>query len=264
MKIRLVCCDVDGTLVNEQKRVSARMKEILAQLSHTGCAFSLASGRNKEGLQAIWKQLSIRGYSVCCNGTYVMDENNRLIFDNSYKLPHRKRFLQMLDTADIRGLLTFADYDYMEETLYRELTIHVAWAKRIRTFPQGTYTESIPDESFYKISLYMPDAMQAAYIQKQAAALQVRLCHAQDGFYDVLLHGHEKADGVRFVADWLQIPREEILCIGDNENDISMLRYAGIGVAMGNATDFVKSYADIVCDSNENDGAADIIRRLVL
>ncbi|MGV2686932.1 HAD hydrolase family protein, partial [Clostridium perfringens] len=65
-------------------------------------------------------------------------------------------------------------------------------------------------------------------------------------------------------ADSLHIPSEEIMCIGDSENDISMLKFAGLGVAMGNGLQLVKDIADFVTDTNDNDGVAKAIEKFVL
>ena len=74
--------------------------------------------------------------------------------------------------------------------------------------------------------------------------------------------GVSKGRGVKALADYYGFKREEIVCIGDNENDISMIEYAGLGVAMGNAIDEVKELADYITDTNKKNGVAKAIKKI--
>jgi hydroxymethylpyrimidine pyrophosphatase-like HAD family hydrolase len=76
--------------------------------------------------------------------------------------------------------------------------------------------------------------------------------------------GVSKGRAVEILAAFYNIKREEIICIGDNENDISMIKYAGMGVAMGNSENFIKELANYVTDTNVNDGVAKAIEKLIL
>ena len=74
--------------------------------------------------------------------------------------------------------------------------------------------------------------------------------------------GVSKGRAVKALADYYGIKREEIVCIGDNENDISMIEYAGLGVAMGNAIDQVKALADYITDSNKEEGVSNALKKI--
>ena len=81
---------------------------------------------------------------------------------------------------------------------------------------------------------------------------------------EVMRNGSTKGDAVRYLANYFGIDKEEVMCIGDSENDLSMIKYAGTGVAMGNASEDIKSVADYVTDTNVNDGVAKAINKFVL
>ncbi|OJT75988.1 hydrolase, partial [Clostridioides difficile] len=81
--------------------------------------------------------------------------------------------------------------------------------------------------------------------------------------FEVMSKGTSKGIAVKKFCDILGIDSEEVICIGDNENDISMIKFAGLGIAMGNATDEVKSMADFVTDTNVNDGVAKALRKIL-
>ena len=82
--------------------------------------------------------------------------------------------------------------------------------------------------------------------------------------FEVMNKGTSKGRAVKVLADILNINREEIMCLGDSENDLSMIEFAGLGVAMGNAEEFLKEKADYITDTNENDGVAKAIEKFVL
>ncbi|WDU83798.1 HAD hydrolase family protein [Caloramator sp. Dgby_cultured_2] len=73
-----------------------------------------------------------------------------------------------------------------------------------------------------------------------------------------------KGNAVKILADYYNLKSDEVICIGDNENDISMVEYAGLGIAMGNATEELKNIADLIIDSNDNDGIAKFIENYIL
>ncbi|MDU1855219.1 MAG: HAD-IIB family hydrolase, partial [Clostridium baratii] len=82
--------------------------------------------------------------------------------------------------------------------------------------------------------------------------------------FEVMRNGSTKGDAVRYLANYFGIDKEEVMCIGDSENDLSMIKYAGTGIAMGNASEDIKSVADYVTDTNVNDGVAKAINKFVL
>ena len=82
--------------------------------------------------------------------------------------------------------------------------------------------------------------------------------------FEVMNKGTSKGRAVKVLADILNINREEVMCLGDSENDLSMIEFAGLGVAMGNAEEFLKEKADYITDTNENDGVAKAIEKFIL
>jgi len=87
---------------------------------------------------------------------------------------------------------------------------------------------------------------------------------SMDGSFEIMRKGTSKGEAVKKICEYYGIDREEVICMGDNENDISMIKFAGVGVAMGNAEEFVKKQADYVTLSNEEDGVANVIEEFIL
>ncbi|MFU0825856.1 MAG: hypothetical protein ACFWTK_12930 [Clostridium sp.] len=76
--------------------------------------------------------------------------------------------------------------------------------------------------------------------------------------------GISKGNAVKILAEFYGLKREEVICIGDGENDLSMIKYAGLGIAMGNAPDYVKKEADYITETNDEDGVAKAIEKFIL
>ena len=93
---------------------------------------------------------------------------------------------------------------------------------------------------------------------------ELTVCGAGSYSLEVNSTGVSKGKAVEILASYLGVDREEILCIGDNENDIFMIQYAGVGVAMGNAVPSLKEVSDYITDTNYNDGVAKAIRKFAL
>ena len=92
---------------------------------------------------------------------------------------------------------------------------------------------------------------------------EISMTTAIENYIDILAYGVSKAHGLEILSEHLGISRENIIAAGDNYNDIEMLEYAGLGVAMGNAPDIVKDKADMITDSNDNDGLVKVIDKYI-
>ena len=106
------------------------------------------------------------------------------------------------------------------------------------------------------------DAFQETY--EEALSQRFHTIRSQPILFEILPKCVNKATGLKALAEHLGIPREQIMAIGDENNDIEMIEYAGLGVAMGNAPDAIKALADVTTTSNEEDGVATAIKRYVL
>jgi Cof subfamily protein (haloacid dehalogenase superfamily) len=93
--------------------------------------------------------------------------------------------------------------------------------------------------------------------------MEVSIVSSFSNNIEIMNHGISKGNAVKILAAYYGIKKEEIICFGDAENDISMLEYAGLGIAMGNAEAYVKEKADYVTDTNDNDGVAKAIEKYI-
>ncbi len=267
--IELLAIDMDGTLLNPAHRLTARVKQAIAQARRKGVRVVLTSGRPVSGLVPFLDELGINGeedYCIACNGGLVQ------------RLGDGHRVAEFP--------LSFADFVYVEQVA-RELGVHFQAldGKRLYTPNQdiSPYTvvdshlshvplsyravqDMNPDMTFIKLMMVDEPAVLDAAIQRLPAALIERFAVLKSAafFLEVFDHRAGKGPSLQKLAEHLGIDRSRVMAIGDQENDLTMLRFAGTSVAMGNAIEAVKATALHETATNAEDGVALAIERFVL
>lgn len=267
--IELVAIDMDGTLLDPAHKLTARVKQAIARARTLGVHIVLTSGRPVPGLAPFLHELGIDGdddYCIACNGGLVQRIGPR---ETVVEYP-----------------LSFDDFVYCEQVA-REIGVHFQAldAQRMYTPNQdiSIYTladshlsrmplsyrrvaDMDPGMSFIKLMMIdEPDVLDAA-IARLPAALTERFAVLKSApfFLEVFDHRAGKGPSLQKLAEHLGIDRANVMAIGDQENDLTMLQYAGTSVAMGNAIDAVKAVARFETATNADEGVARAIERFVL
>ncbi|MCK4600854.1 MAG: HAD family phosphatase [Phycisphaerae bacterium] len=266
MPIRLVAIDLDGTLLNSAKQVTDTTAAILrAARAEAGVHIVLASARPPRSVIGFYTLLDLDAPMINYNGALVYNPVSRRV------LLHRPI---PLDTA--RPLVDLARSIYPEVLVSAEVMDHWYTDRLDLAYATETARQFAPDliapidewldRDITKLMfLGRPERLtelagaigreflhQVATVQTEGALLQVM--HATVS----------KARALRVVAGELCTAREQVMAIGDNANDVDMLQWAGIGVAMGNAPAEVRAVADFVTDSHDADGAARAVSEMIL
>ncbi|MDR1247684.1 MAG: Cof-type HAD-IIB family hydrolase [Treponema sp.] len=273
--VRLLVCDLDGTLLNSRKLISPENLAAIREAQAKGIFVTLCSGRVPEMLEAYARQLAIRGPLIAANGAVIFDTRTR-------EMPYRN----CADRERTRALLRFCLDRGMDIVVASSSGCwHAPGSARIRRFEQyneiaGQYDPPLPPLS---LRLFDPDYQEAlggaiykvlvsglspeeqALVEEQVRSIgNLSVTSSEQGLADIGACGISKGEGIRILAELLGIERNKICGIGDYQNDIPMLEYAGLSIAMGNADDAVKSRALAVTAANDEDGVALAIRRFML
>jgi len=267
--IELVAIDMDGTLLDPAHKLTARVKQAIAQARALGVHIVLTSGRPVPGLAPFLHELGIEGdddYCIACNGGLVQRIGPR---ETVVEYP-----------------LSFDDFVYCEQVA-REIGVHFQAldAQRMYTPNQDISIYTVADShlsrmplsyrrvadmdpgmSFIKLMMIdEPDVLDAA-IARLPAALTERFAVLKSApfFLEVFDQRAGKGPSLQKLAEHLGIDRAKVMAIGDQENDLTMLQYAGTSVAMGNAINAVKAVARFETATNADEGVARAIERFVL
>lgn len=246
--------DIDGTLkpFNETELRDTTIN-MLHQLQEKGMRVFLCSGRPPVQLPLLGKKLNAfpwDGY-ILLNGQYCMDKNK----DCFYKMPIPKEALHKLvpwlkENADYA--CPFMEEDYSYDIVFNEE--HYNYLKSIGKEDQMPKIDD-PERSYthdtYQICPYIPASEDAEWVSHAPGMKSARWSPT---FADMIPENGGKPVGMQKMLDRIGVDVKDSIAFGDGGNDITMLEFAGIGVAMGNASDEVKSHADYVTANSEDDG----------
>jgi hypothetical protein len=266
MAIELIAVDVDGTLLNSAKQLSAATAAALHGAREArGVKVVLASARPPRSLMGFYEQLRLETPMINYNGAMVYNPADQAVLLHKPLSAEVAAALVALARRLGPELLVSAEVTdkwYTDRLDPRYLT------ETARQFAPDVLApvETWLNQPITKLMLLGAPAT----LRRVAEAIERQFPHQVSTVVtesDLLQLMHPtagKAQALRVVAGQLCVPRERVMAIGDNANDVGMIQWAGLGVAMGNAPAQVKQAADFVTDSHDCDGVAAVIRRRVL
>ncbi|GLC87754.1 Cof-type HAD-IIB family hydrolase [Lysinibacillus piscis] len=268
MKPHLIVLDLDGTLLTDQQQISAKTKKILLQAKEYGHQVMIATGRPYRASDIYYHELNLTTPIINFNGAYVHHPKNA-----AWQTMHTPIDLNVVH--DVIGSVNAYEYDNIIAEVKDDIYVHVENDAIFDMFHMGNPKITLGD-----LSLNLFENPTSLLIQANEANSTIIRDHLQAVHAEVLEHrrwgapfhiieivrkGLNKAVGLAHVAKDLGIPRERIIAFGDEDNDLEMIEYAGIGVAMGNGIPALKNIANEVTATNNEDGIANLlIERLSL
>lgn len=269
MSYKLICTDMDGTLMGKGFEISEENIKALKEAMEKGIKVALVTGRPYNVMKYFTSILGDDIYVISTNGTYFN------LPGYEYKKALSKDALEKIYTIGEKYNLNrhfkgcrriIANNEIGEEHPYRLVNSKNKEEDRIEIIENASceiLLERAEDE-ILKCILFSEDSeslKKAKSELKKQGDLEV-VSSGKINF-EVMSKGTSKGIAVKKFCEILGIDSKEVICIGDNENDISMIEFAGLGIAMGNAIDEVKSKADFVTDTNVNDGVAKALRKVL-
>ncbi|TBL88632.1 sugar-phosphatase [Hafnia alvei] len=268
MSIKLIAIDLDGTLLNNDRMVAPAVKQAILAAKAQGVHVVLATGRPFIGAQQYLHELELDTagcYCLCNNGGLIVHaENGEPLFET------------LLDNADYLYLESlsrqvgshFHALDHHKlYTANRDVSKYTVHESFITGIPLHFCPADEMDKSirFPKVMMIdHPEVLDAAIARIPPEAYErYTMMKSSPYFLEVLNKDADKGKGIARLAQYLNIPRENVMCIGDHGNDLAMVEYAGVGVAMGNAEPAIKDAAQFVTTTNQEDGVAVAINKFV-
>lgn len=268
---------MDGTLLDSNNEVTERNKKALRKAKELGVNISITTGRLYCSAKYYSDLIGIDTAVLASNGAYIKIGST----DDVIETPLSKDIvLQIYNIVKKYGLsANFNSWD----TLIRENEVS-------KTHTYNIMNKDLPDEKKVKFLIdkkdfpntlknYKGNILKSIVIEEGdnkdnlwAAKKEIKetfkdtlhvVSSGNDNF-EIIANTTSKGKSVAYLAERLKIKQSEVMCIGDSENDLSMIEYAGIGVAMGNGLDIVKEHADYVTDTNNNSGVAKAIEHFIL
>ena len=268
MKIKAIVLDVDGTLLNREKKISSRTKEILLKAQQQGILLVLASGRPTKGLIEFGKELRMddyNGFFVSFNGSKVVEaktlqerfnapmtkEQGRAV------LEHLKKFkvIPMIDKEDY--MIVNNVFDGILKIEEKEVNIieHESRGNKYKLCEKADLAAFVDYPLNKILTAGEPEYLKEHYTAMMEPFKDTLNCMFTSPFYfEFTAKGIDKAKALDAVLKPMGVSGNEMISFGDAQNDVSIIKHAKIGVAMGNAVDELKEIADEITTTCDEDG----------
>ncbi|WP_455543059.1 sugar-phosphatase [Intestinibacter sp.] len=269
MEYKLIALDIDGTLLNSSHQITDNVKQAIKESKEKGVKVVLCTGRPLKGVEDFLEELNLNE-----EGDYVSTFNGALVQDAYTGEPISHLTLGYNDLCDLYNLsleVGSRSHFYDTRTVYTfnkdvsDYTITEAYltGAHLNVTELDKISEDIEMSKFMMID--HPEILDEC-IKKIPEEYYERytIVRSMPFFLEFLNKNANKGAGIGLLSQKLGINQDEVICVGDAGNDKHMIEYAGLGVAMGNATDEIKEIANYVTKTNDEDGVAHVINKFIL
>ncbi len=272
MKIRLIAFDLDGTLLDDEKRLPDRNRRALEECVKRGIYIVPCTGRFVRGIPREILDIGVR-YAVTINGGIIEDVKTGEILDRRPMektdalavMRLAKEYPRVMYDAFIggQGISEEKFYDHLERFGVSGAVRELIRSTRIKTSDIISYVEQTP-LPVDKVNLYFADMGDRAHLRDRLASFPgIRVTTSVPNNLEVNGSDAEKGGALLRLAAYLGIPREETMAFGDGGNDYSLIEKAGVGIAMSNGDGVLKEAADYVAPDNNAAGVAQMIEKVL-
>lgn len=269
MKYKLLVLDVDGTLLNDEREISKRTLAALLKVQQMGVRIVLASGRPTYGLMPLAKTLELGNYGgfvLSYNGCQIIKaQNGEILFERRIN-PEMLPYLEKKARKNGFAIFTYHDDTLITDSPDNEYIKNEALLNNLKIIREDEFSTAI---DFAPCKCMLVSDKEKALIgleqhwEKRLAGT-LDAFRSEPYFLEVVPCGVNKANTLGALLEHLGVTREEVIAVGDGVCDVTMLQLASMGVAMGHSQDSVKVCADYVTASNEEDGVALAVEKLIL
>lgn len=270
--IRLIALDLDGTLLDSKKCLSSRNEEALMECMRHGIEIVPCTGRLWQGVPEFIRDLPGIHYAITVNGAVVEDVQKRLVLDERKMSWEQAAELLKLGAGFQTMYDVYVEGKGLGESRFMDHMEKYGISPELQTMIRST-RKIVPDVIEEIIRMAMPVEKINYFFGDPQERLRVRKILLERG--DVVVSasfannleingpGAAKGEALERLAGYLGIEMSQTMGFGDGENDITLIRKAGIGVAMGNAEECLKAEADYITVTNDEDGVADALEKLL-
>ncbi|WP_079425790.1 Cof-type HAD-IIB family hydrolase [Clostridium oryzae] len=265
---KLLALDLDGTLLKNDKTISDKTFKAIEKARQKGVKVVLATGRPANGIKYYIDYLNLDSddeFAITFNGSAVQTlKSGKLLFEKSLSGKDLKYLYKISRDFNVH-IHAFDSTDYCITPVKNKFSELEANINRI-ALKEVDFDSYLDNDKIIKV-LLVEEKEKLDYVEKNLPRHvyeKYSVMRSSPIFLEFLEPNTNKSTGIKYLSEILNIKREEIICMGDAGNDIHMIKYAGLGVAMENAFENVKLAADYVTKSNEEDGVAHVIEKFIL
>jgi len=266
VKYKIIALDIDGTLASSEHKILPETKDALIAAQEKGLKVILASGRPTPGVMNLAKALKLDefgGFILSYNGGRITNMKTKEIIHEVFLTPEEAHEIYDLATENKVNIMAYDGDDIIteREDEYSQLESH------INTMPlrlTDDFKKAVVNDTIKTLTTGDPEILaeiEQKYIEKFGERFSIS--RSLPFFLEVMPLGINKALSLGRLLNKLDMTPADMVACGDGFNDIEMVKYAGLGVAMGNAVDEVKAASDYVTRSNDDNGIVDVLEKFI-
>ena len=273
MNMKMVCLDLDGTLLNHEKTITRRTRQALERAAEAGVLVVPATGRFFSGIPQAVRDLPFIRYAIVCNGAQLYDRReDRILRRWDIPLDRAMAVLDYMDTLPVIYDCFLDDWSYVSDGYLEVMDTYIpdpviCEALRKLRRPVGSLRRFLAErgEPVQKLQMFFRDRAVQDRVTAEMPGLfpDMAITSAMDNNLEINAGEATKGHGLKALCGLLGVDPEDTAAFGDGVNDLTMIRAAGLGVAMGNGVPALKAAADRVALTNEEDGVAVLLEELL-
>ncbi|KUO74376.1 MAG: hypothetical protein APF77_16340 [Clostridia bacterium BRH_c25] len=263
MKYRLIVSDIDGTLVNSNRQIAERTKLAIGQFQSLGGVFAIATGRIEQSARKYYDELQLNSPAILYNGAKIVElADNKCLLENVLEEEHFTKAVKLLAEMDCSAIVYSNGKAYvrqMNDTIRAYMEKDSVLCIQVDDFI--SCIEGKPN----KILIIGNDSIFRKFMDafESICSVKPNTVKSEAEYLEILPRNTSKGEALKNLAELLEIPMEQVAAAGDNMNDYEMLKVAGLGIAVSNAAPKLLDAADLIAKSNDEDGIAEIIERII-
>lgn len=269
MRYKIIAIDLDGTLTNTKKEIPQRNIDALLEAQKCGIKIIVASGRPIPGIVPIAERISLEkyeGYVMAFNGGLILDYQSKEILYQNNLQPEHLPFLYECSKSGDFVILSYKDGAIAAEDTENKYVVYAASLNHMPLLHLDNFIETFNFPVPKCLIVGDPDSLHQLEIKmRHEVQGKLSIYRSEPFFLEALPLGIDKGKCLAYLLSIIGVEKEDVIAIGDGYNDLSMIQYAGLGVAMKNAVSEVRLAANYVThNTNDDSGVAEIIEKFVL
>lgn len=263
---KLIASDLDGTLLNSQKEISEYSEKVLKEAVEKGVDFAVCTGRMYGSMQYLMPKLSFSRYSINTMGAEIYDNFTK---ERIYSRPLEEEHTMMI--AEYARDNKIHMNIYLDNVLYtNQMDDYVLWYYRETTSMakeiEGDVLEFLKGKKVSKLVFISEPEESPKHFKAIEEMLggKINICASDPRFVECSHIDARKDKALMVLLDMLKLKKEQLIVFGDSGNDVTMLKNTGFSCCMANGWDEAKKAANVIVESNDDDGVARTVERLIL
>lgn len=265
--IKAIFIDIDGTLRNSERELSIKTINTIKKVTENGILVILCSGRPRKYTEKISRECFASKYIITSSGGNIFDyEQNKVLYINKMDKEAIMKLYEIANPADVRFIMNVGEGRVVNKVKHPDQEIKLGEDIRSFVYNNDVVQCTIADSDFDKIKNLIPKLEQVENVEiknRHKSLLDIKFKDDKTIFCDIANIDCNKGTAIKKLLEILNIKKEEAIAIGDDNNDLSMFEQVGYKVAVANAIDIVKEKADEITLSNDDDGVAVFLEKLL-